>query len=155
MRRIGKWHFSISKTTSVLVVECLFSFLAFLAAIPNGFEIESEPSEEPIEGQDVRLSCNADNYTYENLQWYRLNLSRLNYEEGNPLVLDCKNVHHYAMKLQGELNFKPNSNYAALTLTIPSISLEDEGDYVCEVQNRENNEKHCHKKYISVHGKDH
>ncbi|XP_034258509.1 vascular endothelial growth factor receptor 3 isoform X1 [Pantherophis guttatus] len=123
----------------------------YVTTIPNGFEIESEPSEEPIEGQDMRLSCNADNYTYENLQWYRLNLSRLNYEEGNPLVLDCKNVHHYAMKLQGELNFKPNSNYAALTLTIPSISLEDEGDYVCEVQNRENNEKHCHKRYISVH----
>ncbi|KAL7985809.1 hypothetical protein Chor_010975 [Crotalus horridus] len=126
----------------------------YVTTIPNGFEIESKPSEEPIEGQDLTLSCNADNYTYENLQWYRLNLSRLNYEEGNPLVLDCKNVHHYAVKLQGELTFKPNSNYAALTLTIPSISLEDEGDYVCEVQNRENSEKHCHKRYISVHGID-
>lgn len=71
------------------------------------------------------------------------------------MVLDCKNVHHYATKMQGELHFKPNSNYAALTLTIPNISLEDEGDYVCEVQNRENSEKHCHKKYISVHGKNH
>ncbi|XP_053232936.1 vascular endothelial growth factor receptor 3 isoform X2 [Podarcis raffonei] len=123
----------------------------YVTTIPNGFEIESQPSEEPIEGQDLRLSCNADNYTYENLQWYRLNLSTLHDEEGNPLVLDCKNVHHYATKMQGELHFKPNSNYAALTLTIPSISLEDEGDYVCEVQNRENSEKHCHKRYISVH----
>ncbi|XP_044310047.1 vascular endothelial growth factor receptor 3 isoform X1 [Varanus komodoensis] len=123
----------------------------YVTTIPNGFEIESQPSEEPIEGQDLRLSCNADNYTYENLQWYRLNLSTLHDEEGNPLVLDCKNVHHYATKMQGELHFKPNSNYAALTLTIPNISLEDEGDYVCEVQNRENSEKHCHKKYISVH----
>ncbi|XP_048347048.1 vascular endothelial growth factor receptor 3 isoform X1 [Sphaerodactylus townsendi] len=123
----------------------------YVTTIPNGFEIESQPSEEPIEGQDLRLSCNADNYTYENLQWYRLNLSKLHDEEGNPLVLDCKNVHLYATKMQGELHFKPSSNYAALTLTIPNISLEDEGDYVCEVQNRENSEKHCHKKYISVH----
>ncbi|KAJ6667882.1 hypothetical protein lerEdw1_016203 [Lerista edwardsae] len=123
----------------------------YVTTIPNGFEIESQPSEEPIEGQDLKLSCNADNYTYENLQWYRLNLSKLHDEEGNPLVLDCKNVHHYATKMQGKLHFKPNSNYAALTLTIPNISLEDEGDYVCEVQNRENSEKHCHKKYISVH----
>uniref|UniRef100_A0A452J0N8 Vascular endothelial growth factor receptor 3 n=1 Tax=Gopherus agassizii TaxID=38772 RepID=A0A452J0N8_9SAUR len=118
--------------------------------VTNGFEIESQPSEEPIEGQDLRLSCNADNYTYENLQWYRLNLSKLHHEEGNPLILDCKNVHHYATKMQGELHFKPDSNDAALLLTIPNISLREEGDYVCEVQNRKTREKHCHKKYISV-----
>uniref|UniRef100_A0A674KDL3 Vascular endothelial growth factor receptor 3 n=1 Tax=Terrapene triunguis TaxID=2587831 RepID=A0A674KDL3_9SAUR len=122
----------------------------YVTTIPDGFEIESQPSEEPIEGQDLRLSCNADNYTYENLQWYRLNLSKLHDEEGNPLVLDCKNVHHYATKMQGELRFEPDSNDAALLLTIPNISLGEEGDYVCEVQNRKTREKHCHKKYISV-----
>uniref|UniRef100_A0A8C3SC50 Vascular endothelial growth factor receptor 3 n=1 Tax=Chelydra serpentina TaxID=8475 RepID=A0A8C3SC50_CHESE len=122
----------------------------YVTTIPDGFEIESQPSEEPIEGQDLRLSCNADNYTYENLQWYRLNLSKLHHEEGNPLVLDCKNVHHYATKMQGELRFEPDSNDAALLLTIPNISLGEEGDYVCEVQNRKTREKHCHKKYISV-----
>uniref|UniRef100_A0A452J0L7 Vascular endothelial growth factor receptor 3 n=1 Tax=Gopherus agassizii TaxID=38772 RepID=A0A452J0L7_9SAUR len=122
----------------------------YVTTIPDGFEIESQPSEEPIEGQDLRLSCNADNYTYENLQWYRLNLSKLHHEEGNPLILDCKNVHHYATKMQGELHFKPDSNDAALLLTIPNISLREEGDYVCEVQNRKTREKHCHKKYISV-----
>ncbi|CAM2118086.1 vascular endothelial growth factor receptor 3 [Caretta caretta] len=122
----------------------------YVTTIPDGFEIESQPSEEPTEGQDLKLSCNADNYTYENLQWYRLNLSKLHHEEGNPLVLDCKNVHHYATKMQGELHFEPDSNDAALLLTIPNISLGEEGDYVCEVQNRKTREKHCHKKYISV-----
>uniref|UniRef100_A0A8C3HAA7 Vascular endothelial growth factor receptor 3 n=1 Tax=Chrysemys picta bellii TaxID=8478 RepID=A0A8C3HAA7_CHRPI len=122
----------------------------YVTTIPDGFEIESQPSEEPIEGQDLRMSCNADNYTYENLQWYRLNLSKLHDEEGNPLVLDCKNVHHYATKMQGELRFEPDSNDAALLLTIPNISLGEEGDYVCEVQNRKTREKHCQKKYISV-----
>uniref|UniRef100_A0A8C8STW9 Vascular endothelial growth factor receptor 3 n=1 Tax=Pelusios castaneus TaxID=367368 RepID=A0A8C8STW9_9SAUR len=124
----------------------------YVTTIPDGFEIESQPSEEPIEGQDLRLSCNADNYTYENLQWYRLNLSKLHNEEGNPLVLDCKNVHRYATKMLGELHFEPDSNDAALLLTIPNISLGEEGDYVCEVQNRKTREKHCHKKYISVQG---
>ncbi|PKU36101.1 vascular endothelial growth factor receptor hypothetical protein [Limosa lapponica baueri] len=122
----------------------------YVTTIPDGFEIESQPSEEPIEGQDLQLSCNADNYTYENLQWYRLNLSKLHDEEGNPLVLDCKNVHLYATKMQGELRFQPASNDATLLLTIPNISLGEEGDYVCEVQNRKTREKHCHKKYISV-----
>ncbi|XP_034634655.1 vascular endothelial growth factor receptor 3 isoform X3 [Trachemys scripta elegans] len=126
----------------------------YVTTIPDGFEIESQPSEEPIEGQDLRMSCNADNYTYENLQWYRLNLSKLHDEEGNPLVLDCKNVHHYATKMQGELRFEPDSNDAALLLTIPNISLGEEGDYVCEVQNRKTREKHCQKKYISVQGID-
>lgn len=130
----------------------IYVFISFPKAIPDGFEIESQPSEEPIEGQDLQLSCNADNYTYENLQWYRLNLSKLHDEEGNPLVLDCKNVHHYATKMQGELRFQPDSNDATLLLTIPNISLGEEGDYVCEVQNRKTREKHCHKKYISVQG---
>uniref|UniRef100_A0A8B9TS81 Vascular endothelial growth factor receptor 3 n=1 Tax=Anas platyrhynchos TaxID=8839 RepID=A0A8B9TS81_ANAPL len=124
--------------------------LIYFYLFQMGFEIESQPSEEPIEGQDLQLSCNADNYTYENLQWYRLNLSKLHDEEGNPLVLDCKNVHHYATKMQGELRFQPDSNDATLLLTIPNISLGEEGDYVCEVQNRKTREKHCHKKYISV-----
>ncbi|XP_038596508.1 vascular endothelial growth factor receptor 3 [Tachyglossus aculeatus] len=122
----------------------------YVTTIPDGFKIESQPSEEPIEGQDLSLSCNAVNYTYENLQWYRLNLSTLHDAEGNPLVLDCKNVHLYATRLQGELSFEPTTNNAALTLSIPNISLGEEGDYVCEVQNRKTREKHCHKKYISV-----
>ncbi|XP_075458175.1 vascular endothelial growth factor receptor 3 isoform X2 [Ascaphus truei] len=122
----------------------------YVTTIPDGFRIEPQPSEEPIEGQNVSLSCHADNYTYENLQWYRLNLLTLHDAEGNPLVLDCKNVHQYAARMQGQLQHQPGSNSAALVLNIPNISLEEEGDYVCEVQNRKTREKHCHKKYISV-----
>ncbi|XP_053574623.1 vascular endothelial growth factor receptor 3 [Bombina bombina] len=122
----------------------------YVTTIPDGFRIEPQPSDEPVEGQNVSLSCHADNYTYENLQWYRLNLLTLHDAEGNPLVLDCKNVHQYAARMQGELQYQPGSNNAALVLNIPNISLEEEGDYVCEVQNRKTREKHCHKKYISV-----
>ncbi|XP_069510189.1 vascular endothelial growth factor receptor 3 isoform X4 [Ambystoma mexicanum] len=122
----------------------------YVTTIPDGFRIELQPSEEPIEGQNVSLSCKADNYTYESLQWYRLDLQTLHDAEGNPLVLDCKNVHLYATRLQGELHFDSESNNAALVMSIPGISLEEEGDYVCEVQNRKTREKHCHKKYIAV-----
>ncbi|XP_053319585.1 vascular endothelial growth factor receptor 3 isoform X2 [Spea bombifrons] len=122
----------------------------YVTTIPDGFRIEPQPSEEPIEGQNVSLSCHADSYTYENLQWYRLNLLTLDDAEGNPLMLDCKNIHQYAAKIQGELQHKSGSNSAVLVLNIPNISLDDEGDYVCEVQNRKTQEKHCHKKYISV-----
>lgn len=62
----------------------------YVTTIPDGFSIESEPSEDPLEGQSVRLSCRADNYTYEHLRWYRLNLSTLHDAQGNPLLLDCK-----------------------------------------------------------------
>ncbi|XP_018107492.1 vascular endothelial growth factor receptor 3 isoform X1 [Xenopus laevis] len=122
----------------------------YVTTIPDGFRIEPQPSEEPIEGQNVSLSCHADSYTYENLQWYRLNLLTLHDAEGNPLVLDCKNVHQYAARIEGQLQHQPGSNSAALVLNIPNISLEEEGDYVCEVQNRKTREKHCQKKYISV-----
>lgn len=122
-------------------------------AIPDGFSIESEPSEEPLEGQAVRLSCRADNYTYEHLHWYRLNLSTLHDAQGNPLLLDCKNVHLFATPLAASLEEgAPGEPHATLTLTIPSVAPEHEGDYVCEVQDRRSHDKHCHKKYLSVQG---
>lgn len=122
-------------------------------AIPDGFSIESEPSEEPLEGQAVRLSCQADNYTYENLRWYRLNLSTLHDAHGNPLLLDCKNVHLFATPLAASLEeAAPGARHATLSLTIPHVAPEHEGDYVCEVQDRHSHDKHCHKKYLSVQG---
>uniref|UniRef100_H3AXI0 Vascular endothelial growth factor receptor 3 n=1 Tax=Latimeria chalumnae TaxID=7897 RepID=H3AXI0_LATCH len=122
----------------------------YVTTIPDGFHIHMQPSEEPIEGQNVVLSCNADNYTYENLQWYRLDPETLHGKNGNPPLLDCKNVHLYASKMEGEPAFYPDSNNVALVLTIPRISLDKEGDYVCEVKNRKTGENHCHRKYISV-----
>lgn len=142
----------------IQVVDSLIALLAslltmtifFFTAIPDGFRIDPQPSQEPIEGQNLSLSCHADNYTYENLQWYRLNLLTLHDAEGNPLVLECRNVHQYAARMKGEMRQQSGTNTAALVLNIPNISLEDEGDYVCEVQNRKTREKHCQKKYISV-----
>lgn len=101
----------------------------------------------------MRLSCRADNYTYEHLHWYRLNLSTLHDAQGNPLLLDCKNVHLFATPLAASLEEgAPGEPHATLTLTIPSVAPEHEGDYVCEVQDRRSHDKHCHKKYLSVQG---
>ncbi|KAM5217470.1 vascular endothelial growth factor receptor 3 isoform 6-T6 [Hipposideros larvatus] len=123
----------------------------YVTTIPDGFSIEWEPSEEPLEGQAVRLSCRADNYTYEHLRWYRLNLSTLHDAHGNPLLLDCKNVHLFATPLAATLEEAvPGERHSTLSLTIPHVEPEHEGDYVCEVQDRRSHDKHCHKKYLSV-----
>ncbi|XP_036773708.2 vascular endothelial growth factor receptor 3 isoform X1 [Manis pentadactyla] len=123
----------------------------YVTTIPDGFSIESEPSEEPLEGQAVRLSCRADNYTYEHPRWYRLNLSTLHDAHGNPLLLDCKNVHLFATPLAASLEEAvPGERHTTLSLTIPRVAPEHEGDYVCEVQDRRSRDKHCHKKYLSV-----
>lgn len=108
-----------------------------------------EPSEDPLEQDLVRLKCNADNYTYENLHWYRLD------PQAVPPELDCKSLHQYAESLGGKLSFQTASNNWVLELTIPSIQLQDEGNYVCEVQNRRSGKKHCHRKYIPVKGEAH
>lgn len=101
----------------------------------------------------MRLSCQADNYTYEHLRWYRLNLSTLHDAHGNPLLLDCKNVHLFATPLAATLEeAAPGARHATLSLTIPHVTPEHEGDYVCEVQDRHSRDKHCHKKYLSVQG---
>ncbi|XP_049730523.1 vascular endothelial growth factor receptor 3 isoform X1 [Elephas maximus indicus] len=123
----------------------------YVTTIPDGFSIEIEPSEEPLEGQAVRLSCQADNYTYEHLRLYRLNLSTLHDAQGNPLLLDCKNVHLFATPLDATLEeAAPGARHATLCLSIPRVAPEHEGDYVCEVQDRRSHDKHCHKKYLSV-----
>ncbi|XP_056124917.1 vascular endothelial growth factor receptor 3 isoform X1 [Rhinichthys klamathensis goyatoka] len=116
----------------------------YVTTIPEGFGIETEPSEDPLEQDLVRLKCNADNYTYENLRWYRLD------PQAVPPELDCKSLHQYAEALGGNLSFHAASNNWVLELSITSIQLQDEGNYVCEVQNRRTGEKHCHRKYIPV-----
>lgn len=115
-------------------------------AIPEGSGIEMEPSEEPLELEPVYLKCSADNYTYENLRWYRLDPQAVPPE-------DCKSLHRYAEALGGKLSFHTSTNNWVLELMIPSMHLQDEGNYVCEVQNRRSGEKHCHRKYVSVKGK--
>ncbi|XP_067852056.1 vascular endothelial growth factor receptor 3 isoform X2 [Heptranchias perlo] len=122
----------------------------YVTSIPEGFGIDLQPSEIPVEGESVHLRCNADNYTYENLRWYRLLPSALEGELGDPPVLECKNMHLYAKKLQGRMTVDSRMKGVALELQIPSITLNDEGDYVCEVQNKKTGEKHCHRKYVLV-----
>ncbi|XP_069754056.1 vascular endothelial growth factor receptor 3 isoform X2 [Narcine bancroftii] len=122
----------------------------YVTSIPEGFGIDLEPSETPVEGQAVHLRCSADNYTYENLQWYQLLPSALEGELGDPPVLECKNMHRYAKKLQGVVRTDPRQRGVALELHIASITLQDEGDYLCEVQNKKTGEKHCHRKYVLV-----
>ncbi|KAK2118449.1 Vascular endothelial growth factor receptor 3 [Saguinus oedipus] len=121
----------------------------YVTTIPDGFSIESKPSEELLEGQPVLLSCQADSYKYEHLRWYRLNLSTLHDAHGNPLLLDCKNVHLFATPLAASLE-EVAPGHATLNLSIPHVAPEHEGHYVCEVQDRRNHDKHCHKKYLSV-----
>nr|XP_046180679.1 vascular endothelial growth factor receptor 3-like isoform X2 [Oncorhynchus gorbuscha] len=122
----------------------------YVTTIPEGFNVELGPSEEPLEQEEVSLSCIADNYTYEQLTWYRLDPQALQDERGKPLELDCRSVHLYADRLDGQLTYQEQSNSWVLEMTIVSITLQDEGNYVCEVQNRRSREKHCLRKYISV-----
>lgn len=121
-------------------------------AIPEGFNVDVQQSEYPLEQEKVSLLCSADNYTYEQLHWYRLDPRALQDEEGKPQELDCKSVHLYAEALRGGLSFQEPSNSWVLDFTINSIQLQDEGHYVCEAQSRRSGEKQCLFRYISVKG---
>uniref|UniRef100_A0A672YZK7 Vascular endothelial growth factor receptor 3 n=1 Tax=Sphaeramia orbicularis TaxID=375764 RepID=A0A672YZK7_9TELE len=116
----------------------------------NSTIVEVQPSENPLEQERVSLCCSADNYTYEQLQWYRLDPQALQDEQGKPQELDCRSVHLFADTLDGQLSFQAPSNSWVLDYTIPSIQLQDEGHYVCEAQSRRSGEKQCLFRYISV-----
>ncbi|KAM9470494.1 vascular endothelial growth factor receptor 3 [Clarias gariepinus] len=115
----------------------------YVTTIPDGFGVEIEPSDNPLEQEPVYLKCSADNYTYENLRWYRLDTKAT-------VPADCKSLHQYAKALGGELSFHTSTNNWVLELKIPNVHLQDEGNYVCEVQNRRSGEKHCNRKYVNV-----
>uniref|UniRef100_A0A8C3A5X3 Vascular endothelial growth factor receptor 3 n=1 Tax=Cyclopterus lumpus TaxID=8103 RepID=A0A8C3A5X3_CYCLU len=119
-------------------------------AIPEGFSVDVQPSDNPLEQEKVSLCCSADNYTYEQLQWYRLDPQALQDEQGKHQELDCRSVHLYAYTLDGQLSFQDLSNSWVLDFTIPSVQLQDEGHYVCEAQSRRSGEKQCLFRYISV-----
>uniref|UniRef100_A0A3Q3J0F3 Vascular endothelial growth factor receptor 3 n=1 Tax=Monopterus albus TaxID=43700 RepID=A0A3Q3J0F3_MONAL len=122
----------------------------YVTTVPEGFSVNVQPSENPLEQEKVSLCCSADSYTYEQLQWYRLDPKALHDEQGKPQELDCRSVHLYADLLEGQLSFQEPSNSLVLDFTVPSIQLQDEGHYVCEAQSRRNGEKQCLFRYISV-----
>ncbi|XP_043925533.1 vascular endothelial growth factor receptor 3 isoform X2 [Protopterus annectens] len=122
----------------------------YVTTIPEGFLIKLYPSEEPIEGQNVTLTCNADMFKYVNLQWYYLNPEKLQDEDNDTLTLDCKSIYKYADNMRKQSLSYQESNNASLLLRFPKITLEEEGNYVCVVQNKRTGEKHCHIKYVSV-----
>eukprot|EP00064_Thunnus_orientalis_P000127 superscaffoldBa00000006_g127 len=122
----------------------------YVTTVPAGFSVDVQPSENPLEQEKVSLCCSADNYTYEQLQWYRLDPQALKDVQGKPQELDCRSVHLYAVTLDGQLSFQEPSNSWVLDFTIPAVQLQDEGHYVCEAQSRRSGEKQCLFKYISV-----
>nr|XP_010785480.1 PREDICTED: vascular endothelial growth factor receptor 3-like [Notothenia coriiceps] len=122
----------------------------YVTTIPEGFSVDVHPSEDLLEQEKVSLCCSADNYTYEQLQWYRLDPQALQDEQGKARELDCRSVHLYAHTLEGQLSFQEPSNSWVLDFTIPSIQMQDEGHYVCEAQSRRSGEKQCLFRYISV-----
>ncbi|XP_031713580.1 vascular endothelial growth factor receptor 3 [Anarrhichthys ocellatus] len=123
----------------------------YVTTIPEGFSVDVQPLDNPLEQEKVSLSCSADNYTYEQLQWYRIDPKALQDEQGKHQELDCRSVHLYAYTLDGQLSFQEASNSWVLDFTIPSVQLmRDEGHYVCEAQSRRSGEKQCLFRYISV-----
>ncbi|XP_058505209.1 vascular endothelial growth factor receptor 3 isoform X1 [Solea solea] len=122
----------------------------YVTTIPEGFSVDVRPSENLLEQEKVSLCCSADNYTYEQLRWYRLDPRALKDEQGKPRELDCRSVHRYADMLDGQLSFQEPSNSWVLDFTIASVQLQDEGHYVCEAQSRRIGEKQCLFRYISV-----
>lgn len=122
----------------------------YVTTVPEGFSVDVHPTENPLEHEKVSLCCSADNYTYEQLQWYRLDPQALQDQQAKPQELDCSNVHLFARPLVGQPTFQENSNSWVLDYTFESIQLRDEGHYVCKTQSRNSGEKQCLLRYIAV-----
>ncbi|KAM9795439.1 vascular endothelial growth factor receptor 3 [Neosynchiropus ocellatus] len=122
----------------------------YVSAVPEGFSVDVHPSENPLEQERVSLSCTADNYTYEQLEWYHLDRRAGQDRVSKPQELDCRSVMLHADALRGQASFHPASNSWVLDFTLTAIQLQDEGQYVCVAWSRWNGEMECLSSYLSV-----
>uniref|UniRef100_A0A4W3JCV7 receptor protein-tyrosine kinase n=1 Tax=Callorhinchus milii TaxID=7868 RepID=A0A4W3JCV7_CALMI len=114
--------------------------------VTKGLEINLQPTDNPIEKDNVSLQCRADRYMYENLKWYKLPSSVLQSHHSNT----CKNLHHHAQKMTTEMVSNLKTENITIKLSFESVSLEDQGIYLCEAQNKNTGDKFCMIKILSV-----
>ncbi|XP_006001437.1 vascular endothelial growth factor receptor 2 isoform X2 [Latimeria chalumnae] len=117
--------------------------------VTRGLEVSLRPNKNIIEKDNVSLLCSADGNTYENIMWYRRSSNfTKSPTRGQPINI-CR-IPVFGKKLTGTIVSDPSGENLTLEIHFQSISLQDQGDYVCAVQNKKTKEQVCFIKDISV-----
>ncbi|XP_072352881.1 vascular endothelial growth factor receptor 2 isoform X1 [Scyliorhinus torazame] len=118
--------------------------------VTKGLEINLQPTDHPIEEDNVSLQCKADRFTYENLKWYKIHPTILQSCRGNLAILPCKDLQRDAEQMTWRMVSGDKTENITIELLFGNISLQDQGVYLCEAQNKKTGERHCMMKTLSV-----
>ncbi|XP_030627154.1 vascular endothelial growth factor receptor 2 [Chanos chanos] len=108
--------------------------------VTRGLDLNVLPSKEPIEEDNVVLRCIADQLQYRNLTWYKLNVSKT---EAFPLAVPCRILQLPSVPLLKAQSLVHQGANATLELFLENALPQDEGLYVCQVENVATRERTC------------
>ncbi|XP_078404089.1 vascular endothelial growth factor receptor 2 [Cetorhinus maximus] len=118
--------------------------------VTKGLEINLQPTGHPIEKDNVTLQCKADRFTYENLKWYKIHPTILQSCRGNLAILPCEDLKRDAQEMAWRMISGHKTGNVTIELCFGNVSLQDQGVYLCEAQNKKTGERHCMMKTLSV-----
>uniref|UniRef100_A0A8C9TUJ0 receptor protein-tyrosine kinase n=1 Tax=Scleropages formosus TaxID=113540 RepID=A0A8C9TUJ0_SCLFO len=105
-------------------------------------ELDILPSKEPIEQDSVVLKCKVDQLLYGNLRWFWLGYN-MSHVDDYPPVQSCRSLALPAEPLPQATLSGPRGTNISLVLSIANVSRQDQGLYVCQVENMKTKEKTC------------
>lgn len=106
----------------------------------------------PIEKDNVTLQCRADRFSYESLKCYKLNPATLESLRRTPANFTCEHLKRDAQEVGLSMNSGHKTENITIELRFNNISLQDQGDYLCEAQYKKTGAKQCVRKTLSVEG---
>ncbi|KAF7667685.1 hypothetical protein LDENG_00052750 [Lucifuga dentata] len=120
--------------------------------VTRGLDLSVSPSNEPLEEDNVVLRCKADRLIYKNLAWFRV--TNVSNSEQLPSVQPCRSLSLPKRSLSQAVLSGLQSTNVTLELLLPNASRQDEGLYVCQVENIKTGERTCLLRQLSLKGLD-
>lgn len=118
-------------------------------SVTRGLEMTLHPVH-PIEKDNVTLQCRADRFSYESLKCYKLNPATLESLRRTPANFTCEHLKRDAQEVGLSVNSGHKTENITIELRFNNISLQDQGDYLCEAQYKKTGAKQCVRKTLSV-----
>ncbi|XP_069780751.1 vascular endothelial growth factor receptor 2 isoform X2 [Narcine bancroftii] len=117
--------------------------------VTKGLEVKLLPSDHPVEKDDVILQCRADRFTYENLKWYKLHPSTFQSYRSSLAIFSCEHLKHGEQEVASKISGHKTENIT-IEMSFIDASLQDQGIYLCEAQNKNTGAKHCVIKTLTI-----